>query len=444
MHFLNEKNPWSYSYDFNMMVDFCIWILETDGLQVTPFDQHPEGDHSLRNAGLDAENWLSWVMRVVNLQYEQQQALQQLTRSAPPDSQKILQTLHASNANNPPEAWAGNENVKNRLSELWQQYGPISNERKRREMQLSRKLRLAERQKATRLYDELKPYQKRIPTLIIHLVSYAQPLDVLFPPLSVIMTAAEGQPDAAAFRERVLDAAEGLTNNRSVRQRNQSTYIPIAQQPMLSYKIYPRQPVQTAPPRPRVHPVAETEAKQIILDMLNNENSHFGDANMATVQFDKEKNTPGWQMHYISFEEADEGQKHLVVILKQHKDGKWHLNSASTGGNIRERDRYMVPVHDHPLIFLSGGRKGNAKKYDEDGQYEFVAYGDVIDNGFNVTHVRLLNDDGQVFEDTVQDGLVLFASVQDQEVQWPMQAELYNSEGKLVWRQPVFDFRPFM
>ncbi len=32
--------------------------------------------------------------------------------------------------------------------------------------------------------------------------------------------------------------------------------------------------------------------------------------------------------------------------------------------------------------------------------------------------------------------------MQDQEVQFPMQAELYDNNGKLVWRQAVFDDRP--
>jgi hypothetical protein len=67
---------------------------------------------------------------------------------------------------------------------------------------------------------------------------------------------------------------------------------------------------------------------------------------------------------------------------------------------------------------------------------------EVIDNGFNAERVRLVNDTGQIFEDVVEDGLVLFATMQDQEVQWPMQAELYDNTGKLVWRQTVFDHRP--
>ncbi len=74
--------------------------------------------------------------------------------------------------------------------------------------------------------------------------------------------------------------------------------------------------------------------------------------------------------------------------------------------------------------------------------HSISANGEVIDNGFDVVRVRLVNEAGDVFEDTVQDGLVLFATIQDQEVQWPLQAELYNRAGKLVWRETVLDNSP--
>ena len=75
-------------------------------------------------------------------------------------------------------------------------------------------------------------------------------------------------------------------------------------------------------------------------------------------------------------------------------------------------------------------------------EYELTVHGEIIDNGFDVTRVRLLSEDGQSFEDTVQDGLVLFAVVQDHEVKSPMQAELYNEDGELVWREKVLDNLP--
>jgi hypothetical protein len=274
------------------------------------------------------------------------------------------------------------------------------------------------------------------------MVQYEQPINYLISPVSVIMTYAGGQPGAAEFRERLLDAAAGLTASSSSWRRKQSTYTlapyTMLNQPTPMYKTYPRKPVQPAAPRSRANIVAENEAKQIILDTLYNDDHIYGEVNLATVQFLREKAIPGWQMYYVTFEEVD-GHKHsYIMFLRQREDGSWMFNGSSTGGDFREiAAQFFAPVHDHPLIAISGGKGGHAGN-----QYEFVANGEVIDNGFDVVRVRLVNDAGQVFEDTVQDGLVLFASIQDREVQWPMQAELYNRAGKLVWRETVLDNSP--
>ena len=159
---------------------------------------------------------------------------------------------------------------------------------------------------------------------------------------------------------------------------------------------------------------------------------------METVRYLHEKAIPGWQLYYVTFEEFD-GHKHTCnFLLTQQKDGKWRLKSFGSVTEARDIVAYLgLKVRDHPLLFLSGGSGENALQ-----EYEFTAYGEVVDNGFGVTLVRLLNEDGLVFEDTVQDGLVLFATVQNSEVKVPMQAELYNRDGKLVWRETVLDNRP--
>jgi hypothetical protein len=420
-----------------MMVDFCIWVLEVDGLHVPPFDQHPEGDGSLRAAGLDAEAWQSWLTRVVNLQYEQQR-----TRKGPLNQQVDWQSVLTSEAYNPPRAWIGTATVGNRLAELWTQYGPLSNERNKAEARLARKRQQVETDRRMNLWRDLSPYHSRIPTLIVHMVQYEQPINYLVPPVSVVMTYAGGQPGAAEFRERLLDAAAELTASSSSRRRKQSTYTlapyTMLNQPTPMYKTYPRKPVQPAAPRNRASIVAGNEAKQIILDTLYNDDYIYGEVNLATVQFPREKAIPGWQMYYVTFEEVD-GHKHsYIMFLRQREDGSWMFNGSSTGGDFREiAAQVFAPVHDHPLIAIAGRKGGHA-----DNQYEFVANGEVIDNRFDVTRVRLVNEAGGVFEDTVQDGLVLFATIQDREVQWPMQAELYNRAGELVWRETVLDNRP--
>jgi len=448
MHLLGSRNTFSYSNGFNMMVDFCIWVLEVDGLQVTPFDQHPEGDGSLRAVGLDAGGWQSWLIRVVNLQYEQRQTNMKLVLEDPLNMQKRdFRSFFIPEVHNPPMAWKGDATIGSRLVELWEQYKPVSNERRKWETKQLRTIRKEDRKGSKRLYDELQPYHSLLPMLEILFVSYAQPINYLIFPVSVIMTATEGQPDVAEFRERVLDAAAGLTANKSTQRRKQSNYTfsPFSSpnMPTPMYKIYPRKPVQIVVPQPKVHIVADTEAKQVILDKLSDdERFHLGEVNMETVQFLREKTIPGWQMHFVSFEETDGEKQFMIWILQQSENGEWMLKRYSSGGNAhKDMEKYFAPVRDHPLLYPGGGVNSTHTRNGV-SQYELIAHGEIIDNGFDVTRVRLISNTGQIFEDTVQDGLVLFASIQEQEIQLPMQAKLYNSKGELVWRETVLDNRP--
>lgn len=62
------ETPFALAKGFNRKLNFCVWVLRKDGLQVAPFDAHPDGDHRLQALGLDAEQWLRWVSRVAATQ----------------------------------------------------------------------------------------------------------------------------------------------------------------------------------------------------------------------------------------------------------------------------------------------------------------------------------------------------------------------------------------
>ncbi|GAQ00062.1 hypothetical protein [Leptolyngbya sp. NIES-2104] len=51
------------SLGMGAVIDFCVWVLEKDGLQVPPFDRHPDGDGSLSSRGLMAEAWQLRITR---------------------------------------------------------------------------------------------------------------------------------------------------------------------------------------------------------------------------------------------------------------------------------------------------------------------------------------------------------------------------------------------
>lgn len=91
-------------------------------------------------------------------------------------------------------------------------------------------------------------------------------------------------------------------------------------------------------------------------------------------------------------------------------------------------------MRDHPLLFLGTLGLGFREQ-----QLLRIAHGDVIDNGFNVERVRLVNDAGQSLEDSIENGYVFFACKPEEQVQLPMQAELYDRQGRLVWRQKIPD-----
>src|SRR5215212_11819058 len=58
-------NAWTVRLGPDMFLDFCVWVLERDGLRVPPFEHHPDGDGTLRAARLTAEAWRAWLDRVV-------------------------------------------------------------------------------------------------------------------------------------------------------------------------------------------------------------------------------------------------------------------------------------------------------------------------------------------------------------------------------------------
>jgi hypothetical protein len=206
MHRVETENPWLFRSSFDMQVDFCIWTLEKDGLQIAPFNAHPEGDGTLRSAGLQAEEWRLWTDRVVQHQYRHFQALSHLARSRLDPSTLLLADVY-----DPPTSWPGNTAVRTHLDQLWEQYKPLSNLRRKWERPLARQWRPVMQP----LWRDLQPYQTRLPALALYLVEYPQSVEYIIPPVSVIMTIVNGYLDGESFRLQVLDAAESLAMAQS-------------------------------------------------------------------------------------------------------------------------------------------------------------------------------------------------------------------------------------
>ena len=458
MRLLHSRNAWHYRQGTNPAAGFCLRVLEVDGLHVPPFDQHPDGDGSLRALGLTEDAWQTWFLRALDpaqskRDFEELQQLhmaEYLKLSGEPDLEHFKRRIQAEQLkistepplSPPPEfylyhaSWKGSIVIKNKLIELEKQFKQDVNQRGRwmdKEISI---LHWEERKAATRLYDELKPYHNRIPPLNIYFVAYESPLDYLVTPAILLITVQEGQPRFQEFRERVIAAVAELAayQNQSKRQSVYTRREGSTGQ-FIAYRRHVRKPVPPPPPRSEM-PRLDDPLKQMILEQLRDEPMHHrGIVDLATVQFLREKQRPGWRLYEITFQEIDGEQHRMICILEQKEDGSWRWNGGETSSDMQNQwSKIFAPVRDHPLIFLSARRTSFG-----DQQYLLTAHGDVIDNGFQVKQVRLVNDAGQVLEDAVEDGYVFFACKLEEQVQVPMQAELYDQQGKLVWRQKIPD-----
>lgn len=251
MYHLGTENPWACDYKFNAAIDFCIWVLQVDGLQVSPFDMHASGDGTLQAAGLDAHAWRMWIQEVVNLHYHRAEAIRKpslkflnewgqtrqaevkelLKNPTPETLRRQAEALGESykaalargdivspnfgQAQMPPAVWSGNAVVGNRLAELWEHYKPLSHKRMEWERERVHQWFQGRDRTARRLWHDLEPYHNRLEALYIHFVDYPQEVNYLVLPVSVVMTIVNGQFDATRFRTRALEAAEALSASSS-------------------------------------------------------------------------------------------------------------------------------------------------------------------------------------------------------------------------------------
>jgi hypothetical protein len=130
-------------------VEFPVWLLCRDGLKVPPFLHHEAGDQSLQLLGMNAALWERWFRRVVSAHslclsweikepkvptgLEETEQFQQLMlerdirfylmQSA--QRQKVLAQLDddlSLAGASPVSIWDGNQVIKDKIAELWEQY----------------------------------------------------------------------------------------------------------------------------------------------------------------------------------------------------------------------------------------------------------------------------------------------------------------------------------
>lgn len=224
--------------DYSRELDFCIWVLEIDGLEVPPFQHHPDGDKSLRKRGLTVDSWRGWFNAVAAVVASQALYRSQLEAVAddvgrkykpiyrdfeghgPPGTRHVrldrlrLITSHLStlvrevrglefDSRSLPSVWAGDPSVMPRLEDLWKRFrGRIA--RQRRRDTLSALLVLSrDDYQALRSYLEEQYVQAWC-------VDYPGEIVLPMPPSSLILGVKEWNRSAENFNTIVRDSARKM------------------------------------------------------------------------------------------------------------------------------------------------------------------------------------------------------------------------------------------
>jgi hypothetical protein len=192
---------WHYAFGHEPDVDFCLWVLERDGLPVAPFDRHGAGDGTLRAAGLDADGWRQWFTRVIDVTGEQHRHRRELAH-------------HWRRCPHPADLWHGFSAVGHRLQTLAEEYEEIWDERAARKLELARIFETC----ADQLWKDLAPFRRRLPPVRIVTVGYPGPLCTTMPPETVVLAIANWRPEpaelAVAIRDGFASLAELCDGNR--------------------------------------------------------------------------------------------------------------------------------------------------------------------------------------------------------------------------------------
>ncbi|GCE19485.1 hypothetical protein [Dictyobacter kobayashii] len=141
-----------------------------------------------------------------------------------------------------------------------------------------------------------------------------------------------------------------------------------------------------------------------------------------TLQFLKERSLPGRRAYIVVFENEQGSEVYFTCYVEEDSQGNWQFRGAAGDGIMGHNPG---PVVERAWANLGGGGMPD----------HFYAGGFVADHEQNVARVRLIAKSGTMVEDKVENGMVLFLS--DQHVDLPIQAELYDAAGTLIYNHKV-------
>lgn len=140
----------------------------------------------------------------------------------------------------------------------------------------------------------------------------------------------------------------------------------------------------------------------------------------STIRILKERTVPLHYASLVTFEDIQGHRWEFVCFVVQEGQHNWVFKS---GGSVSQKN-----VERAPHVNLAGG-------WAEGG---FSAGGRVNAKGADIVRVDILSVDGIIFDDTVDDGRVLFVTDRE-DIFPPVRALLYDSVGTLVNSHIVFN-----
>ncbi|WGV29043.1 hypothetical protein [Halotia branconii] len=243
---ISSKQPWALNSSFNSHIDFCVWVLQNSGLQISPFNHHNSTNTSLQ-LPLDALSWSNWLSLVVATQDDRlnwhipdisEEVSRQLSRTRQlmqqhgehlaqqsgisdpsqvfdQQAQQLNQYLHwqeeqyqqaiarvglLSTDTPPALAWDGEPSIREQLESLWSVYQATPKDTNR----------LDDLEIIDIFYQDLKQqFSSQLPTLKVYLVQYSTPIFFPVKPVSILVSQVKDLP-IQYLRDGIFQAAESL------------------------------------------------------------------------------------------------------------------------------------------------------------------------------------------------------------------------------------------
>jgi hypothetical protein len=219
---------WSWSWTTSRPVGFCVWVLLQDGLQVSPFDVHAEGNQRFRRAGMDAAGWVRWFDVVVTREVEGHERIRMggelepalWFESDPPTVAEQLRMKQALRAKTPPALWQGTDEAGELLDDLWDEYSNQPVLRRNRFPHTPRDLEEPSLLEAPgtseqrhRLYGSLRQLGTDLPSLYCYAVAYPTLVVREVAPMALVITSPR-QWTWERYRDAMVAGVEGLARRR--------------------------------------------------------------------------------------------------------------------------------------------------------------------------------------------------------------------------------------